>query len=151
MAYGLALLGWLKRRPAGELLAKLSAPIDPPKLAAPIDTEDLRRLVAALEQEQPFKDPDLSVARLARHLNLKTSAVSQLINTGLGQSFSEVVNGYRLEEVKRRLLTADAQRLTLLALALEAGFNSKATFNRVFKEKVGLTPKEYQKRYQMTI
>ncbi|WP_460615208.1 helix-turn-helix domain-containing protein [Hymenobacter seoulensis] len=150
VAYVLALLGWLKSRPPGEVVAGVPAADVPKKPAGPVDAHDLRRLVSALEQEQLFKDPDLTLTSLARHLQLTPAVVSQLINAGLGQSFSDLVNGYRLEEVKRRLLTADAQRLTLLALALEAGFNSKATFNRVFKEKVGITPKEYQKRSQIT-
>jgi AraC-like DNA-binding protein len=110
----------------------------------------LARVVAALANEQLFKDPDLTLDALARHLGLTPNAVSQLLNNGLRQSFSEVVNGYRLAEVKQRLLGPDVQRLTVLAIAFEAGFNSKTTFNRVFKEKTGLTPKEYQKRYHPT-
>jgi AraC-like DNA-binding protein len=60
------------------------------------------------------------------------------------------VNSLRLAEVQRRLLKADARQLTVLALALEAGFNSKSTFNRIFKEKTDLTPKGYRKKYQPT-
>ena len=151
VAYGLSLAGWLKSRSfSTQLLAGLGAAIIPKKPAGPVDADQLRRVVAVLEQEALFKDPDLTLASLAQHLSLAPNVVSQLINTGLGQSFSDLVNGYRLREVKRRLLTEDAQRLTLLALALDAGFNSKATFNRVFKEKEGITPKEYQKKYQIT-
>ena len=73
-----------------------------------------------------------------------------MLNAGRGESFYDAVNSLRLAEVQRRLLTADARRLTVLALALEAGFNSKTTFNRIFKEKTGLTPKEYRKKYQPT-
>ncbi|MBF9237491.1 helix-turn-helix transcriptional regulator [Hymenobacter sp. BT683] len=97
-----------------------------------------------------YRDPDLTLDRLAHHVGLSPNVVSQTINAGLQQSFHDVVNGYRLAEVKQRLLTADARRLTVLALALEAGFNSMTTFNRVFKEKTGLTPKEYQNKYHLT-
>jgi AraC-like DNA-binding protein len=156
LAYGLALLGWRWRRPA-TVSALADAPVPPPlpppskPLAdIPIDSAQLARVVAALANEQLFKDPDLTLDALARHLGLTPNAVSQLLNNGLRQSFSEVVNGYRLAEVKQRLLGPDVQRLTVLAIAFEAGFNSKTTFNRVFKEKTGLTPKEYQKRYHPT-
>ncbi|MET4074361.1 AraC family transcriptional regulator [Hymenobacter sp. UYCo722] len=151
VAYGVSLVGWLKNRSVGtRLLAGLRVDVTAKKPAGPVDADQLRRVVAALEQESLYKDPDLTLARLAQHLDLAPNAVSQLLNAGLGQSFSDVVNGYRLDEVKRRLLTADAQRLTLLALAFDAGFNSKSTFNRVFKEKLGITPKEYQKKSQIT-
>ena len=151
IAYGLSLVGWLKSRSfSTQLLAGLGAVVVLKKPAGPVDADQLRRVVAALEQEALFKDPDLTLASFAQHLSLAPNVVSQIINAGLGQSFSDVVNGYRLGEVKRRLLTVDAQRLTLLALALDAGFNSKSTFNRVFKEKEGITPKEYQKKYQIT-
>ena len=161
VAYGLALLGWWKGsgdfRPVGPIAVPVppGTPASVPeptltKAAPPINPDQLRRVVAAFEHEKLFQDPDLTLDILAQHLGLTPNAVSQLLNAGLGQSFSEVVNGYRLAEVQRRLLTDDARRLTVLGLALEAGFNSKTTFNRVFKEKTGLTPKEYQKKYQAT-
>lgn len=168
VVYGLALAAWFKnrphrekplRQPAAEPVA-LPVPSPAPENAAEdaeklavkpqISQEQLQRVVAALEQEELFRNPELTLDSLALHLGLTPNAVSQLLNAGLGLSFYDVVNGYRLEEVKRRLLTPDARRLTVLALALEAGFNSKTTFNRVFKEKTGLTPKEYQKKYQVT-
>lgn len=161
LAYGLALGGWLKSRNQANPNAATAAPATgvpaevAPSLAAPVrqvtvDAGQLARLVQALEYEQLFKNPDLTLDDLARHVGLTPNGVSLLINAGLQQSFSDFVNGYRLAEVKQRLLTTDAQRLTVLGLALEAGFNSKTTFNRVFKEKTGLTPKEYQKKYQAT-
>jgi len=167
LAYALALVGWLKNTavPAPLLVGAESAkaasvrleaalpatnPAAPGKEPQPVNPEQLARVVAAFEQEHVFRNPDLTLDSLAQQLSLTPNALSQLLNAGLGQSFYELVNGYRLEEVKRRLLTPDARRLTVLALALEAGFNSKTTFNRVFKEKTGLTPKEYQKKYQAT-
>lgn len=167
LAYALALVGWINNttvqapllagaesaeaasvRPEAALPA--TNPAAPSKEPPPVNPEQLARVVAAFEQEHVFRNPDLTLDSLAQQLSLTPNALSQLLNAGLGQSFYELVNGYRLEEVKRRLLTPDARRLTVLALALEAGFNSKTTFNRVFKEKTGLTPKEYQKKYQAT-
>ena len=173
LAYGLALLGWLGRRAVASpglppAPAETAAPPEaraaemaatpaptgkattPTLLLPPPDPAQLARLVRALAEEQLFKDPDLTLGGLARHLGLTSNAVSQLVNAGLGQSFTDWVNGYRLAEVERRLRTDDARRFTVLALAFDAGFNSKTTFNRVFKEKTGLTPSAYQKGSQST-
>lgn len=165
LAYGLALWAWLQllaspKQPELALPPAAAAPDAraetpvPPAAAPhappppPVDPEHLARLRHALETEELFKDPDLTLDRLARHLGLTPNGVSHLLNAGLHRSFSELVNGYRLAEVQRRLRTPDARRLTVLGLALEAGFNSKSTFNRVFKETTGLTPKDYQKKSQ---
>jgi len=141
LAYALALLAWLGGRPRA--VTAPPKPLAPP--LPPPDPGQLAQLVRALAEEQLFKDPDLTLSGLARHVGLTPNAVSQLVNAGLGQSFTDWVNGYRLAEVVRRLRTDDARRFTVLALALDAGFNSKTTFNRVFKEKTGLTPSAYQK------
>ena len=66
------------------------------------------------------------------------------MNNGFGQSFNDLVNSYRVAEVKRRLRTPDAQRLTLLGIALDSGFNSKTTFNRIFKQFTGYAPRDWQ-------
>lgn len=153
LAYGLALLVALRGLGRGAALPPaLTGPLPKPEPASEpsIDAAQLARVVQALAIDQLYKDPDLTLDVLARHVGLTPNGVSQLLNAGLRQSFSDVVNGYRLADVKQRLLTDDARRLTVLALALEAGFNSKTTFNRVFKEKTGLTPKEYQKKYHPT-
>jgi AraC-like DNA-binding protein len=175
MAYGLALLAFLNRHNSTQTRVQLPEARETPVAAAPIIEplhilaeqpqitsaasaavapvvvpEYLVRVVEALEKEQLYKDPNLTLDTLARHVGLTANVVSQTINAGLKQSFYDVLNGYRLEEVKQRLLTDDARRLTVLALAFDAGFNSKTTFNRVFKEKTGLTPKEYQKKYHST-
>lgn len=135
--------------------ARAAAPGDAPVAAGtapeiPADPDRLADVVRALEERRLYRDPDLTLEGLARHVGLPASAVSHLLNAGLRRSFSQTINGYRLDEVKRRLLTRDAERLTILALAFEAGFNSKATFNRTFKEETGLTPREYRKRSQST-
>ena len=53
------------------------------------------------------------------------------------------MNGYRVAEVQRRLAAPDARRFTLLAIALDSGFNSKTTFNRIFKQVTGVAPREF--------
>jgi AraC-like DNA-binding protein len=53
------------------------------------------------------------------------------------------VNGYRIEEAQQKLIDPTNQHLTISAIALECGFNSQATFQRAFKSKLHMTPKEY--------
>ncbi|TAE24112.1 MAG: AraC family transcriptional regulator [Cytophagales bacterium] len=136
--YALALIGlvygWLVKpeRP--------TAPITPPP---PVTPDQREQVLRAIQQQELYKDPELTLTSLAKHLGESPNVVSRIINTGFNQSFNEFINAYRIEEVKRRMAAGDADRLTVLALALDAGFASKATFNRVFKEQTGHTPKEY--------
>ncbi len=101
---------------------------------------DIERFMAA---ERPFLQADLTLGDLARQLDLPTTQLSHLINAGFGKNFSDFVNGYRVEAVKRLLQEGAGDRLTLLGVALECGFNSKATFNRTFKKVTSQTPSEY--------
>jgi AraC-like DNA-binding protein len=64
----------------------------------------------------------------------------------MGQSFSSLVNGYRIEEVKSLLADPKSNGGSVLQMAMEAGFNSKAAFNRAFKAHTGMTPSQYKRR-----
>jgi AraC-like DNA-binding protein len=111
--------------------------------------EDLKYHGALLEglmsAEKPYSDPDLSLLKLADQLNITTNQLSQIINQFHQKNFYDFVNSYRVEEVKKRLINGDVKHTTLLGIALDAGFNSKATFNRFFKKHTGQTPSEYLK------
>lgn len=89
-------------------------------------------------------DPDLSLATLARRLGTNTAYLSRALNEGLGLNFSAFVNGLRSERVAAQI---DAGRSDdLLDLALEAGFSSKASFNRAFRDRMGMTPSAWRAR-----
>lgn len=142
--YALALIGLLYSR-----LVKPERPfLLPPQPVTPVQRE---QLLLAIQQQQLYKDPDLSLAVLAKYLGESPNRVSRIINSGFNQSFNEFINTYRLEEVKRRMAAGDTDRVTILSIALDAGFPSKTTFNRVFKEMTGHTPKEYVKMSQITL
>jgi len=87
----------------------------------------------------------LSIGELAEAIDFPTYQLSQLINDQLGKSFFEFVNSYRVEEVKERFFDPQFSNLTLLGIAMECGFNSKASFNRIFKQLTNQTPTEYIK------
>jgi AraC-like DNA-binding protein len=89
-----------------------------------------------------WREPELDLAELARRLGTNTRYLSRAFNEGLGLSFSELINRQRVEAAKRRL-TEDGE---ILAIALDVGFASKASFNRAFKTFAGCTPSEYRGR-----
>jgi len=66
-----------------------------------------------------------------------------VINEHMGMNFYNLVNEYRVNEVKERMKSEDMKQLTILAIAFDSGFNSKSSFNTIFKEKTGRTPSEY--------
>jgi AraC-like DNA-binding protein len=103
----------------------------------------LQMLKNAMEKEQLYLDNELTVNKLANHLKINAKTVSAVLNQQLKKGFNEFVNEYRVAEVKKQLLSTDNQHLTLSGIAYEAGFNSQATFQRVFKNIVGMTPSEY--------
>lgn len=90
-----------------------------------------------------WRDPDLDLAELARRLGTNTAYLSRGFNEGLKLSFTGVINGLRLEHVAARL--RDGADGDILMLAIDAGFGSKATFNRAFKERFGVTPSAYRR------
>jgi len=96
-----------------------------------------------MAEEKPFLNPELTLYSLSDKLNLQPNHLSQIINSIEGVNFFDFVNQYRIEEAKKKMLLEKNKHLTILGIAYESGFNSKTSFNRVFKKVVGLTPSEY--------
>jgi AraC-like DNA-binding protein len=106
----------------------------------------LERLIRLMEEKQPFRRSELTLQELAAELRITSHNLSQVINTQLGKNFHDFVNGYRVEEVKRRLRDPGSGHLTILTIAFDAGFNTKSTFNAFFRKHTGLTPSQYRAR-----
>lgn len=102
----------------------------------------LTRLEEILANEKPYLNPDLNMQDLAVRLNLSVNALSQVINEKLDKNFHQLINEYRVSEVKNNI---HDHSKTLLGVALDSGFKSKSAFNRIFKELTGLTPSKYKK------
>lgn len=98
------------------------------------------KLSHLMESEKVFKDSELSLAKLSELLNVKPYLITQTLNLVLGKKFSDYVNEFRLKEVRRLINSVEHQHFTLLAVANEAGFNSKASFNRIVKKLTGKPP-----------
>jgi AraC-like DNA-binding protein len=104
------------------------------------------RLRELMEREKLYRQSGLTLKDLADGLSVSTHQLSQVLNQHLKTNFYDFVNGYRVEEVKAELPNPHKKHLTILALALDAGFDSKTTFNAVFKKHTGLTPSAYKKQ-----
>lgn len=96
-----------------------------------------------VEENECYLNPTLSLREFASVLDKDPNLVSYVINQHLKKTFYELVNFHRIEAVKSRMAQNDTVRFTLLAIAMECGFNSKTSFNRVFKEMTGMTPSQY--------
>lgn len=106
--------------------------------------EHIAALEKLLVEERRFLDPTLSLDDMAKALNLSKSHLSRTINAELGMGFPDYLNALRVEEAKSYLTNPEFANYTLVAIGLEAGFNSKTTFNTAFKKLTSLTPSEYR-------
>jgi ligand-binding sensor domain-containing protein/AraC-like DNA-binding protein len=107
------------------------------------DGEIRLKLISLMEKDRPWLQPDLRQAEVANALDCTVHELSQVLNGSMEQNFSDFVNSYRVEEVKRRIQQGDHQRFTLTALAEQSGFSAKSSFQRAFKKATDLTPTEY--------
>ena len=105
----------------------------------------LQSLIRALENDKVFLEPEITLNSLADRLGVPAPHLSQIINERLNQTFSDLMNSYRVEEVKRRFADPACRHYSLLAIAEEVGFRSKSSFNTVFKKHTRMTPSDYRK------
>ncbi len=105
-----------------------------------------QRLTHAMEVEKIFLRQELTLTDLAEHVRTNTHTISRVLNEGIGLSFYDFINTYRVAEFTRLASQQGKDGETFLALAFQAGFNSKTTFNRAFKKVTGMPPREYFQR-----
>ena len=111
---------------------------------SPVPPEWKAKLEKAMVLEKLYRNPELTLSDLAIHLGTNPSFLSKMINRSFEKNFNDFVNEYRVMEVKGQLSNPELANLTIMSLAYDAGFNSKATFNRAFKKFTGDSPKTYQ-------
>jgi AraC-like DNA-binding protein len=121
----------------------LQQPDDPKLPANNKDEAFIRQLLAFMKESKPYLDPGLTLGKLSAQLDTTPEFLSGIINGSLNLNFYDFINHYRTEEFKSLCSNPKNAGYTLISLAFDSGFNSKATFNRVFKKEVGLTPGEY--------
>jgi len=129
---------------------KLSKSIDPLENDSVVEEfkfqDDLNHVCKLIKSEKLYLDPNLSLSQLSRKVKLSSSQLSFIINKGKGINFNDFINQYRVEYVKTQLIDPDKKHLTILAIAYDSGFNSKATFNRVFKRISGDSPSSFREK-----
>lgn len=101
------------------------------------------KLLHLMKIAKAYEDPELSLTQVAKQLQSNPSFISRMVNQGFQQNFNDFVNQFRIEAVKEMLNKGEQKKQTLLGIALDCGFNSKATFNRAFKKVTGVSPKEW--------
>src|SRR6185312_11672089 len=116
-----------------------------PEAEAAIRQRLLLQLDEHMNARRPWLEPDLTLEQLAAQLGQRPRSLSQAINEGLGKSFFELVNQYRISEARRLLTDPPDKKITILEVLYQVGFNSKSSFNTVFKKQTGMTPSEFKK------
>jgi AraC-like DNA-binding protein len=106
----------------------------------------LERLERTMRARRPYIDSELTLSKLSTLLSTSNHRLSQLLNQRLQTCFYDYINRYRVEEVKRCLADRESSDSSILDIALECGFNSKSTFNKIFKQHTSLSPTQYRER-----
>jgi AraC-like DNA-binding protein len=104
------------------------------------------RLIIHMNEERSYLNQELTLSELSAQINLAKHELTELLNVNIGKNFFTFVNEFRLKAVIRRLANPDYDHLTIMAIANDCGFNSKSTFNSLFKQAFGHTPSEYKKK-----
>ncbi len=108
-------------------------------------TEIHGRLKELMVAQKPYLEKELTLFSLAAMLKVHPNHVSQVINSLEGQNFFDYINAHRVELAKEKIRSNETRNLTLLGIAYDCGFNSKASFNRAFKKFTEQTPTDFMK------
>jgi AraC-like DNA-binding protein len=110
-----------------------------------IDPKQISALTLYMSEHKPYLNHLLTLDNLAAQTFIPSRQLSQTINRHFEKNFFEFINSYRIDESKMLLAKAENEKITMLEIMAQTGFNSKATFNTFFKKIVGMTPTQYRK------
>lgn len=102
-----------------------------------------KKILHLVKEKKIYKNSKLTLLDVSKQLETNTKTISSCINNGFEMNFNDFINQFRIEAVKEKLQKGEHKKTTLLGIAFDCGFNSKATFNRSFKKNTNLSPKEY--------
>lgn len=102
-------------------------------------------LLTLMDENKIYQDPELNILEVSAQLHVPRHHLTQVLNDDLGKNFYTFINEYRIKDAQVRLKDPKNDNLTVLAIGYDAGFNSKSSFNTLFKKSVGMTPTEYRK------
>lgn len=101
-----------------------------------------------MHTQKPYLDSSLTIKKLAQEMNMSMRDLSVLINQDLQQHFFDFINEYRIKNAMEILKNPSKNKLTILEILYEVGFNSKSSFNTAFKKHVNLTPTQFRKDFK---
>ncbi len=148
LIYYISITGYAQAQPTKDLVFKESDDTvleNPPK--EKFEEEELSKwktkILQLMQEEQLYLQPELTLSDIASRLKTNVSVLSGVVNNAFGKNFNDFVNEYRVKEFQKRAILPENKNITLLGIAFDCGFNSKATFNRSFKKFTGKSPKEF--------
>ncbi|MGL4321977.1 MAG: helix-turn-helix domain-containing protein [Paracoccaceae bacterium] len=124
-----------------EDVASVAEPEDTPRAATAEDAALFAQLEAMMAERALWRDPDLTLARVARRMGVPAKALSAAVNRVRGENISRVINGWRIAHAAERLRSGVA----VTEAMLDAGFNTKSNFNREFLRVMGQAPTDWLK------
>jgi len=141
LCFFIAYKGIQQKKPLEPISGNVNIPDEP-------DQEMLEKLkeklLSHMDMNRPHLNPELTLTDLAKQIDLSRNQLSYLINSVIGDNFYNFINKYRVEEVKKLMEKDSQKRYNIIVLAHEAGFNSKSSFNNIFKKMTGITPSQYR-------
>jgi AraC-like DNA-binding protein len=106
----------------------------------------LEKLDHVMRKEKYFREPDITLDVLAQKIGTTPKKLSQILNEDYRQNFFDFINTHRIEEAKHLMRNSTDPKTTVLEIMFECGFNSKSSFNTLFKKKTGVTPSAYKRQ-----
>jgi len=97
--------------------------------------------------QKKYLDPYISLESLADDLKISNGHLSFLINTYSEKNFSDYINGFRIDQVKKLIIDNEYVNYTIESIGLESGFNSKSTFYSAFKKFTGQSPRKFKQQF----
>ena len=104
-----------------------------------------QKILQYMKEEKPYLNSNLTINELSQNLGMHYKTLSKILNKEFGCTFYDIINKYRVNEVKEKLRDTNNTNLTIMSIAYECGFNSKSSFNTLFKKITGKTPSDYRK------
>ncbi|GAB3162720.1 helix-turn-helix domain-containing protein [Telluribacter humicola] len=148
LIYWLGLKGYLHARnsPSAALLVETTPKATSTQLPADTVEAIIMRLKEAMQVDHLYLNPELTVDKVGKHIQLPAKTISFVLNQHLKKSFNTFVNEYRVAAVIKQLSNSGSEQFTIAGIAFSCGFNSQATFQRTFRQLTGMSPTEYLSR-----